>query len=95
MANLLGIDIGQANIDEYADMIGTPTSVVLSDDKVAEIRQARQAEIERLQQLETMATVAPAMQLGAKAAAVLAEADNPRGPAPGDILRRIGAAPGI
>ncbi len=83
------------SIDEYADMIGTPTSVVLSDDKVAEIRQARQAEIERQQQLETMATVAPAMQQGAQAAAVLAEADSPRGPAPGDILRRIGAAPGI
>lgn len=83
------------SIDEYSEMVGTPTSVVLSDEKVAEIRQARQAEIQRQQQLETMATMAPAMNQGAQAAAVLAEADGPRSPAPGDILRRIGAAPGI
>lgn len=83
------------SIDEYSDMIGVSNGVVLPDEKVAELRQARQAQLERQQQLETMATMAPAINQGAQAAKVLAEADSPRGPSPGDILRRIGAAPGI
>jgi hypothetical protein len=86
---------GDQSIDEYAEMIGTPTSVVLSDEKVMEIRQARQEALQQQQQMEAMATMAPALNQGAQAAAVLAEADSPRGPQPGDILRRIGAAPGI
>jgi Bacteriophage head to tail connecting protein len=83
------------SIDEYADMIGVPSGVVLSDEKVAELRQARQAQLDQQQQLQTMATMAPAINQGAQAAKVLAEADGPRGPAPVDILQRIGAAPGI
>ena len=83
------------SIDEYADMIGVPSGVVLSDEKVAELRQARQAALEQQQQLQAAATMAPAMNQAAQAAKVLSEADNPRGPNPGDILRRIGAAPGI
>jgi Bacteriophage head to tail connecting protein len=83
------------SIDEYGEMIGVPSGVVLADEKVAEIRQARQAELQRQQQLETAAVMAPAMNQGAQAAKVLAEADSPRGAAPGDILSRIGAAPGI
>lgn len=83
------------SIDEYASMIGTPNGMVLADEKVAELRQARQAELQRQKQLETMATMAPAINQGAQAAKVLSEADSPRGPNPGDILKRIGAAPGI
>lgn len=86
---------GDQSIDEYAEMIGTPTSIVLSDEKVMEIRQARQAQLAQQQQLQAAATIAPALNQGAQAAKVLSEADSPRGPQPGDILRRIGAAPGI
>lgn len=86
---------GDQSIDEYSDMIGVPSGVVLADDKVAELRQARLAQQQQQQQMEAMATMAPAIKDGAQAAAVLADADNPRGPAPVDILQRIGAAPGI
>jgi hypothetical protein len=83
------------SIDEYAEMIGVPSGLVLADEKVAEMRQARAQQMQQQQQLEAAATLAPAMQQGAQAAKVLSEADAPRGPNPGDILRRIGAAPGI
>lgn len=83
------------SVDEYADMIGVPSGIVLADEKVSEMRQLREQRMQQAQQLQDMATAAPALNQGAQAAKVLAEADSPRGPNPGDILRRIGAAPGI
>jgi hypothetical protein len=83
------------SLDQYSAMVGTPNAVVLSDEKVAEIRQARQAALEQQQQMEQAVAMAPAMNQAAQAAKVLSEADSPRGPQPGDILKRIGAAPGI
>lgn len=51
------IDTDQA-IDEYGDMLGVSPSIVMSDDRVDEIRQAR-AEQQRMQQ---MAAAAPAIK---------------------------------
>lgn len=56
------IDTDQA-IDEYGDMLGVSPKVVLSDDKVQEIRAAR-AQQQRMQQ---MAAMAPALKQGASA----------------------------
>jgi hypothetical protein len=83
------------SIDEYADMIGVSNGIVLPDEKVAEMRKMREQRMEQAQQIENATKIAPAINQGAQAAKVLAEADSPRGPNPGDILRRIGAAPGI
>lgn len=57
-------------IDEYADRVGVPVSVIRSDEAVEETRQARQQQ-EQMQQLAMMAQ--PAAQ-GAQAVKALAEA---------------------
>ena len=57
------IDIDQS-IDDYADFIGTPPSLVRSDEDVAEIRQARQlAQEEQANQLKQQQTIDQAEQL--------------------------------
>ena len=61
-------DADQA-MDEYADMLGVPPRVVLSDDKVKEVRAARE---QQLAQQQAMAQVGQ----GAQAAKVLSEADT-------------------
>jgi hypothetical protein len=81
------------SVDEYADMLGVPPSIVRSDDEVQEIRTQR-AEAERAQQQAEQAVQATqAMQQGANAAKVLAETDggNRQG-TPNDILARTGLA---
>lgn len=77
-------------VEEYADMLGTPARIVRDQDEVDAIRQARAEEMQRQQELDRAGQVAPIMQQGAQAAKVLSEASNPRGPAPQDILNRIG-----
>lgn len=79
-------------VDEYADMIGVPPSVVNSDDEVAQMRQARQEAQQMQEAMATAESATKSMQQGAQAAKVLSEADNPRGGAPNDILSKTGLA---
>lgn len=65
------IDFDQA-VDEYADRVGAPPSIVRSDDLVAKIRQDR-ADQERAQQMATEG--APALEQGARAAELLSKTD--------------------
>lgn len=65
------IDFDQA-VDEYADRVGAPPSIVRSDDMVAQIR-AQRAEQQRAQQIAEQG--APALQQGAEAAKLLSETD--------------------
>lgn len=79
-------------VDEYADMLGIPPSIVRSDDEVEALR-AQRREAERAAQQAQQAVVATkAMEQGANAAKVLSEADSPRGAPPGDVLARVGLA---
>ena len=74
--------------DQYADALGVPPSIVVSDDKVKAIREGRAAKQKQAEQAEMMATVAPAMESGANAASVLASAgQNPGG---ASLLQQIG-----
>ena len=77
-------------IDEYADMLGVPPSVVRSDEEVAQIRAERVQQQQAMAAAETAKTAASAANQGAQAAKVLSEADGPRGAAPGDILAKAG-----
>lgn len=81
------IDTDQA-IDDYANMIGAPASMVVSDDKVEATRQARAKEQQMAQQAELAKTAAPAISAGAQAAQVASEAmNNPGGQ---NLLSRLG-----
>ncbi len=79
-------------VDQYAEMLGIPPGMVRGDDEVESIRAQRQQELQRQQQAENAATATQAVKQGAEAARLLSEADNPRGPAPTDILTRTGLA---
>lgn len=77
-------------VDQYGDMLGVPPSIVVPDDKVAEVRDARAQKQRAAEQSEMMATTAPALKQGADAAAVLAGAgQNPGG---ASLLNQIGLA---
>jgi hypothetical protein len=67
------------SIDEYADRIGTPTAIVVSDEQVAKVRQKRAEEAQQEKNLAAAATAAPALKQGADAARLLAEANDTRG----------------
>ncbi|OJF92071.1 phage tail protein [Rhizobium sp. 58] len=77
-------------IDTYFDYLGVPPSLVVADDEVTKIRQARLKQQQQAQAAEMAATVAPAMNQGAQAAAVLADAQNNAGGA--GLLQQIGLA---
>lgn len=73
------------SVDVYADLLGVDPSIVRSDDKVQELRQARAQEEAAAKNAAMMAEIAPAAKAGADAAAQLATL-----PASGDLLSRIG-----
>lgn len=75
------------SIDEYADMIGTMPSIIVADDKVAEIRAGRAEAMAKQQQAEQAQPVAAAMRDGAEAAKVVSEIDA--GSA-GNLLAKLG-----
>jgi hypothetical protein len=79
---------GDEAIDIYFDYLGVPPSIVVPDDKVAEVRQARLKKQQAAENAQMMATVAPAAKQGADAAAVLAGAQNNPGGA--ELLNRLG-----
>lgn len=66
-------------IDTYFDYLGVPPQLVVPDDEVLKVRQARLKQQQQAQAAEMAATVAPAMNQGAQAAAVLADAQNNAG----------------
>ena len=61
------------SVDEYADALGAPPAIIVSDDKVKAIREGRAQAQQQAQQAEQMAMMAPAMRDGAEAAKVLSE----------------------
>lgn len=75
-------------VDQYADMVGAPPSIIVPDDKVKAARDARAQRQQAMEQAEMAATVAPAAKAGAEAAAVMADARN----APGgqSLLSQLG-----
>lgn len=76
------------SIDVYADLLGADPSIVLSDDKVKEIRAARAKQMQAAQNAEMAASLAPAAKAGMDAAATAAELASL--PAGGDLLPRLG-----
>lgn len=81
-------DADQA-VDLYADYLGVPPSIVVSDDKVTEIRSARvQANQEQARQ-QQMIAAAPAMQQTAQAAELLSRTDTGNA---ASLLSKIGIA---
>lgn len=83
------LDLDQA-IDEYADAIGTPSTLIKSDDDVKAMRDQRQQQIEAQQQAEMASQIMPAVKDGADAARLMSEAqDNTSG---GNLLEQLGIA---
>lgn len=76
-------------IDQYADMVGAPAGVVMSDDKVADIRKVRAEQQAQAQQAEQMAQAMPAVQQGAQAAELLSRTDASN---PNSMLAKLGIA---
>jgi len=74
-------------IDQYADMVGAPAGVVVSDDKVSEIRKQRADAQAKQQQTEQMAQAMPAIQQGAQAAELLSRTDASN---PNSMLAKLG-----
>lgn len=79
---------GDEVIDVYFDYLGVPPSVLVSDEKVKQIREGRAKQQQAAANAEMMAQVAPAAKAGADAAAVLAGAqENSSGQG---LLQQIG-----
>lgn len=83
------LDADQA-VDVYADMIGAPPDVVVSDDRVAEIRKQRTEMMQQQAQAEQAAKLAPAANQGANAIATLAQTDAGGGQPVQDFLANLG-----
>lgn len=72
------VDLDEA-VDQYADMLGAPPSIIVPDDQVKEIRDGRAQAMQQQAQAEQASMVAPALQQGAQAAKVLSETDAGNG----------------
>lgn len=75
-------------VDQYADMVGSPPSIIVADDKVKAIRESRAQAQRAAQQAEMAAQMAPAAKAGAEAAALLA--GTPTGPTGQGLLTQLG-----
>lgn len=73
------------SIDEYANRIGAPGSIIVSDKEVMQARKSREQQLQQQQALDSMAQAAPAMKQGAEAAALMAQT----GDTPGDPTRLL------
>ncbi|EPY03498.1 portal protein [Magnetospirillum fulvum] len=69
------VDFDQT-VDEYREAIGAPVKMVVSDDKVTDIRKARASMQAKMQQMQAMQNAATTAQTGAQAAKVLSETDT-------------------
>lgn len=74
------------SVDEYADMLGVPPKIVVSDDKVKEVREGRAQAAAQEAQMNSMQQGADIVNTGAQAARVLADADAQGGGVLDDIL---------
>lgn len=84
------IDADEA-VDVYFDAVGVPPSIVVPDDKVAEIRKGRAQKQAMAENAAMASTVMPAVKDGADAAALLSEtAANGGGGGAGNLLSSIG-----
>jgi hypothetical protein len=87
------IDTDQA-IDEYADAVGAPPTIVRSDDAVEADRNARQQQQQQAANAEMASQMAPVIRDGAQAAKLLSEAGTVRGDSSlvssTDLLSRLG-----
>lgn len=81
---------GDAAMDEYADIVGVAPRILRDQKDVDAIREARDGQQQAAQNAELAATAGPGVKAGVEAATLLAQAPQPRGQDPGDILRRIG-----
>jgi hypothetical protein len=83
-------DADQA-VDEYSELLGTPPAIILSDERVAEIRKGREAEAAQQKQMEQAAAMAPVAKQGAEAAKLMAETPtvSPNNTA-ASLLQRMG-----
>lgn len=66
---------GDQTLDVYAELVGADPELILSDDKVAKLRQDRAKAQAEQAQTENAIAMAPALKDGADAARVLSEAD--------------------
>lgn len=66
-------------VDQYGDAVGVPPSIVVSDDKVKEMRDARAKHQQMAENAAMAEQVAPAMKAGADAASVMADVRNAPG----------------
>ncbi|HEY7824056.1 MAG TPA: portal protein [Acidimicrobiia bacterium] len=62
-------------VDIYGDLLGAPPSIIVPDEDVSKIRDARAKQAQQAAQAEQMAQAAPAVKQGADAARVLSETD--------------------
>ncbi len=78
-------------VKKYADMIGVPDSILRPTDEIGELRQQRAQQAQQAEALEQAKQVTDTVGVGAQAAKVLSEANNPRsGGGNRDILADIG-----
>lgn len=84
-------DADQA-VDEYADMVGVPPSIIVSDERVAKIRKDRLEQMQQQQQMQQAAAMAPALKDGAQAAQILSQTDDGGGGSVGSLLANLGIA---
>ncbi len=75
-------------VDQYADMVGAPPSIIVPDDKVKANRDARAKRQQMAENAQMASQVAPAMKDGAQAASVLADLRN--APSGAGLLQQIG-----
>lgn len=76
-------------VDQYADMVGAPPSIIVPDDKVKASRDARAQRQQMAENAEMANKMAPAISSGADAARLLSEADAGSG---AGLLQQIGLA---
>lgn len=81
------LDADQA-LDEYAEMVGAPPSVVVPDDKVKVVRDGRAKQMQQQQMAEQAPALATAANQGAQAAEVLS--GLPNGGTGGALLSTLG-----
>ena len=79
---------GDQSIDIYADYLGVDPSIIVSDDDVGKVREARAQEMQQAKQAATLTEMAPALNQGAQAAKVLSEAASL--PGGGALTSRLG-----
>ncbi len=77
------------SIDEYANRIGAPGSIIVSDEEVRKIRESREKQLKQKESIDALSQAAPAMKQGAEAAALMAQTDDTEGD-PTRLLDELG-----